>query len=391
MLAEPLIVQSPFLNVNQLSAFKQYWSRPFCINDEIISFPMEKSSQYIHSFNMKNGILKTLNELKYPSWFDFNNRCVFACNPGTSEIIIATHPSRIHKINLFTKQWDIAVDHPEFLEHSLFEECMFVKDNQVHVIYAEFAKDPSCTIEWRCNVKVNSLNHIIFEKSEPKTFAKVGTSRQAEFLEACWNELMIIPLMANQQHKVYLINKENMKLIQFQGDIAKHIELSGDFYNDNVADQEDFEPYLHQNAWNGAVITDDNKIALLFDAWPRANDQFINILDVDKNHIRKSSIKSPSVTNAVRGYYFRATIVPNRYEVSLTVNGYYRKLIRENKLIPTIPFQLIQLIIMYYCMEKIFFLNICEERFSYAVLYLDQILNSTPQDNIIMTFKYTSR
>ena len=201
--------------------FNQIWCRPLCMNDRIISFPVRELRdknetelpKCIHSFDYKRGILEILDELKYPSWFECNNRCQFACNPSKSEIFVLP-------------------------------------------------------------------------------VSQMGVDR-------------------------------------------------------------------------------------------------INIIDMEQGEVRKSAIKLPSYP--ISGYRCRATIIPNKDQVSLIVDGYHRQLTTENESIPILPVPLVKLVMKYYSKEVIFFLNICEKEFCYSMVYLDEILNSTPQDNLVIDFKYASR
>ena len=363
--------------------FNQYWSRPIHVNDRILSFTMnnKETPQCIHSFNIKIGVLEPLHELKYPSYFDCDEECRFEYNPSTSEIFIVTDVMKIIKVNLITKQWSYCGDGPP--ESRKFDNCMFIKNNELHMI-CPFIVDSHN----QNDIDIESLNYLIFDK-EQEVFSEVRTNRDEPLLSSYWDEHIVLPLAASQEDAVVLINKTNMDITEFKGETVRRISFSAQ------------SPRPSWNAWNGAVITSDNKIALIFEFWRAPNCEFINIFDIQKRHIRKSAIKAPMVHpfvttpgqhqgHAISAYYFQPLIIPNRNEVSLIVNGYYRQLKRENKLIPTMPLHILQLIMTFQCAEKIFLLHVFQRRFRYALIYLDEILNSTHQDNRIINFKYST-
>ena len=363
------------LSMLQSCIFAQYWTHPLCVNDRIISFPLvtpynhNKTAECVHSFNLKTGILEPIKELKYPSYFVCNPDCTFAYKANTSEILVGTHLMSIHKINLINKKWSICNAPTTQFICGLFENWMFVKNNQVHVVCTFIEGTPQSR-----SLSINSLKHLIFDESD-SSYTVIGTSREEEFIKHGWDKHIVLPGQAN---KVYLLHNETMKLTEFVGDTIKHTKYP---------DQDLF------GACNGAVITSDNKIVLVFEEWLTPNCPFINIIDIEKGVIRKSAIRSPSMHAYICGQHQpKAIIVENANEVLLTVNGYHRQLTTENKLIPTLPVQMVQLIQMFYCKEQIFFLNVGQEKFCYAVLYLDEILNSTDQDERIINFEYnTSR
>ena len=373
-------------------SFVRFWSRPLFINDQIISFPVtsksrdknETEKKRIHSFNIKTGIVKELNEFEYPHWFRCYTYCQFACNPSKSEIFVMPLSEmgvyRVDIINIRSKTWNCGNDNVDCRVNGLWEDLMFVKKNHLHSISPYFVAGAAGS----GGVDAESVNYMISDISKsPFESTVVGTSRKQEFLKECWHDHIILPLITSSQNKAFLINKMNLNVTKFEGNTVNHIVLRGD-----LTDQ-DHDP----NAWNGAIITSDDKIILAFEAWRKPNCEFINIIDTEKADVRKSGIKSPLMMPPYPncGYYFRATIMSNKDQVCLTVNGYYHKLITENKSIPPMPIALLNVIMKYYCKEIVFFLNVCEERFCYAWLYLDEILNATPQDNIMIHFKYASR
>ena len=376
---------------------KQYWSSPLHANNRIISFTMnnKETPPCIHSLNIKTGVIESLHEFKYPSHFHCNKDCRFAYNPSNSEIFILTEDMEIIKVNLITKQWSYCGDGPD--EQQPFDNCLFIKNNDIHMICPYFGE----AHHHQNDIQIESLNYLIFDKEE-KVFAEVGTNRDEPLVFSYWDEHVVLPLATSQEDAVLLINKTNMEMTEFKGDTVQRISFSACVPRapQHLPENTSWSPSW--NAWNGAVITSDNKIALIFELWKAPNCEFINIFDIQKRRIRKSAIKAPMVHpfittpgqhegHIISAYYFQALIVPNRNEVSLIVNGYYRRLTTENKLIPTMPLHILQLIMMFHCAEKVFLLHTCQKRFCYAIIYLDEILNSTHQDDRTINFKYATR
>ena len=352
--------------------------------------------QCIHSVNMKTGVIEALHDFKYPSNFECNKECRFTYNSSTSEIFIATEDMEIIKVNLKNKKWDYCGDGPS--EALPFDNCMFIKRNDIHMICPYYVDGPG---QNSLKSNIESLNYLIFDE-EQRVFANVGTYRKEPLIFDFWDEHIVLPLVASPQDSVLLINKASMNITEFKGDAVKHVSLVATPPPPHQDDKVYKASIPAQDAWNGAVITNDNKIALIFELWKAPNCEFINIIDLEKKTVRKSGIKSPSVQpfitssgphqgHPISVYYFQPLIMPNRNEASLTVNGYYRKSRKENKLIPTVPVQILKLIVVFYITERIFLLHTFNKRFCYAVLRMDQILNSDYKDETQIKFQYASK